>query len=142
METTGPLPDGSRARAGLAAVSRSQDALRSLPWPWWLYTVNGAGLGAAALLPLLGSPEGSALLAVFIMGLCAFNYWAGSRMGAPFTLPRSRAFLACVALSAVLLASSILAAGSGLTGLVWCCAAGTVLSYAVGSVLHYRDTRR
>jgi len=142
METNGPAPGRRRASAHLSAARNAQDTIRSLPWPWWLYTANGAVLGAAALLPLLGSPTGSGLLVVLVLVLCVFNYWAGSRMGAPLAVPRSRTFLAAVTLSALFLTTSIVSAGAGLTTLVLICAAGTVVSYAAGSVLHYRGTRR
>lgn len=142
METNGPLPDGNRASADLSAARNAQDAIRSLAWPWWLYAANGVLLGAAAILPLLDSPTGSGLLAVLVMGLCFFNYWAGSRMGAPFAVPRIRAFLAAVVLSGAFLTASIVAAEMGLTRMVLFCAAGTVASYAVGSIVHYRVTRR
>ncbi|MER2133706.1 MAG: hypothetical protein ABS910_03400 [Arthrobacter sp.] len=141
METNGPYPDANRASADLSAVRRGQDAIRSLPWPWWLYTGNGTLLGIMALLPLLGSPTGAGLLVVLVLGLVLFNYWAGSRMGAPYAVPRNRVFLAAVALSALFLTGSIAAAGVGQTGLVWLCAGGTVLSYALGSLVHYRGTR-
>ncbi len=118
----------------------AKDAIRSLPWPWWLYTGNGILLGAAALLPLLDSPVGSALFTALMLALCVFNYWAGSRMEAPYAVPRSRVFLACIALSAAFLASSILATDT--PWLVCICAAGTAGSYALASVLHYRGTRR
>ncbi|MGW9404286.1 hypothetical protein ACWGQ2_09995 [Arthrobacter sp. NPDC055585] len=142
METTGPRPDGRRAAADLNAARNAQEAILGLPWPWWLYTANGSLLGAAALLPLLGSPAASGLLVLLVLIICVFNYWAGLRMGAPFAVPRSLGFLVCVAMSAAFLTAAIVAGGSGATWLVWICAAGTVVSYAVGSVLHYRGTRR
>ena len=142
METTGPAPDRNQAAAELAAARHAEDTIRSLPWPWWLYTGNGILLGAAALAPLLGSPLGSGLLIVLMLALCVFNYWAGSRMGAPYALPRNRAFLAAVSVSGLWLTGSIATAGVGQTGLVWICAGGTVVSYAVGSLIHYRGTRQ
>ena len=142
METNGRLPEDDQALVDLAAARDSQGFLRTLPWPVWLYAGNGAALGAAALLPLLASPVGSGLLTVLVVGLCVFNYSAGFRMGAPFAVPRNRVFRACTALSGVLLTAAVTAGFAGLTGLVWVCAAGTVLSYAVGSVSHFRETRR
>ena len=139
----GQHPVAVRARPAVAsrteASARREDSARGrvpLTRRTWFVIVGGA------LLPLLGSPTGSGLLIVLMLGLCLFNYWAGSRMGAPYAVPRNRAFLVAVVLSALFLTGSIAAAGVGQTWLVWACAGGTVVSYAVGSLVHYRGTRK
>lgn len=141
METNAPIPNRSQASAALAAAQSAQGSIRSQPWPWWLYVSNGLFLGVSALLPLLGRP-GSGLLAVLVVAACAFNYWAGSRMGLPFAVPHCWVFIVAVVLSTLFVVASLAASWAGMWGLVWVCAAGTVLSFGTGSVFHYRATRR
>lgn len=141
METNAPVPDRSEASAALAAAQSAQDSIRSQPWPWWLYVANVVFLGVSSLLPLLGRP-GSGLLVVLVIAACAFNYWAGFRMGLPFTVPRSRIFIVAVMFSTLFLVASLAASWTGMWWLVWVCAAGTVLSFGAGSVFHYRATQR
>lgn len=141
METNAPIPDRSQASAALAAAQSAQDSIRSQPWPWWLYVTNGLFLGVSALVPLLGRP-GSGLLVVLVIAACAFNYWAGSRMGLPFAVPRSRIFIGALIFSTLFLVASLAASWAGTWWLVWVSAAGTVLSFGTGSVFHYRATHR
>lgn len=141
METNAPIPDRCQASAALAAAQSAQDSIRSQPWPWWLYVTNGLFLSVSALVPLPGRP-GSGLLVVLVIAACAFNYWAGSRRGLPFTVPRSRIFIVATMFSTLLLVASLAASWTGMWWLVWVCAAGTVLSFGTGSVFHHRATQR
>ncbi|WP_434739488.1 hypothetical protein [Micromonospora sp. SH-82] len=140
MESIEPTPNRHQAAADLDAVAAAQHAVRNRPWPRWIYPANALLLGAMALTPLL---ESARLGAWITLGIAVFalNYWAGHQIGTPFAIPTSRGFLAAVALSAVFLATAMIAGDADATWLVVACAAGTSISYTIGSVLHHRSTR-
>jgi hypothetical protein len=142
MESISPAPDAAAAAKALAEIESAQRAVRDTPWPVWLYPVNAVLLGAMALTTLLDEHSTKALLAI-ALAVVAVNVLAGLRIGTPWALPTSRGFLTAVAVSAGLLGAALVT--SGLTDRAWpvvLLAAGTTVSYLVGSVLHHRSTRR
>ncbi len=143
METIEAQPDPRDAASGLDAVADAQRAVRSRPWPLWLYPSNALLLGALALAGIIDSSMIAALVVVALGGtFSALNYWAGRRMGTPFAIPASRAFRSLVAVSAVFVILSLFTREAGLEWATVPCAAGATLSYGLGSVVHYRSTRR
>lgn len=138
MATIDPIPSRHQAAADLDAVAKAQRAVRDRPWPMWLYPVNVLLLGAIALL---GS---TSFVALVVLGLLVgvVNYGAGYLMGTPFAVPTSRGFLAATTAAMLFLVAAMIAGFAGLSWLVVLCAAATAISYAVGSILHYRSTRR
>ncbi len=106
----------------------------------WLYPVNAVLLAASALTALLDSP--ASLLGVLAV-IIAVNVITGYRMGTPWALPTNRGFLACVALSALCVAlAQAVGNPSGPAGPVVLLAAAAASIYSIGSILHYRSTRR
>ena len=143
VETIDRTPEPAEAAANLAAVADARRAVRDRPWPIWLYPANALALGTMASTPLL--PELAALAAWVASGVAIFvlNFWAGHRMGTPFAIPTSREFGVAVATSTLfLVAALVFGYVEGADRLVVGCAVGTALSYAIGSLLHYRSTRR
>ncbi|HEV7949012.1 MAG TPA: hypothetical protein VGP24_04510 [Glaciihabitans sp.] len=143
METIPPAPGRSEAAADLDAVVDAQHAVRNRPWPKWIYPANTVLLGAMALSPLVEDPERLGVWIVVMIAVFTLNYWAGQVIGTPFALPTSRIFLAAVATSGLFLVAA-LAIGS-MASAPWVvvgCAAGSMVSYGIGSVVHYRSTRR
>ena len=137
-----PYPDPVAARAALDDVAAAQRAVRDTPWPVWLYPVNALLLGALSLTALLGDQRSTAALAVSLT-LVVTNLAAGYRMGTPYAVPTSRAFLTCVAASAACLVAALAAAE--LTDRTWpvvVLALGATGSYLVGAVFHRRSTAR
>ncbi len=143
METIGPSPDSREASAGLDAIADAQHAVRDRPWPLWLYPTNALLLGALALTGVLESSMLAALLTIALAAaLALLNYVAGRQMGTPFAIPTSRGFRILTALAAALVLLSVFARLADLDSVVVACAAGATISYAAGSVLHHRSTRR
>lgn len=141
METKERPPGPTEAAADLFAVAAARRAVRDRPWPIWLYAANTLLLGAMATTPLL--PDRAALAAWMVSGIGVFalNFWAGHRIGTPFAIPTSRGFGAAVAVSALFLAAALVVGdANGAQWVVLACAAGTALSYAAGSLIHYRST--
>lgn len=145
METTQPsqpTPDGAEAAAALAAIDRSQRAVRDTPWPVWIYPVNALLLGAMALTPLAEPSDSSALLAVAVTIIVA-NLAAGWHNGVPFALPTSRGFVSAVALSALFLVLALVVADLVDSAVpVVALAVAAAATYGVGSIIHYRSTHR
>lgn len=142
METTRPTPDGAEAAAALAAIDRSQRAVRDTPWPVWIYPVNAVLLGAMALTPLVGTSGPSAVVAV-AFALVVANLAAGRSNGAPFALPTSRGFLVAVALSTLCVVLALVTASlTDSAAPVVALAVGATATYAAGSVVHHRSTHR
>ena len=142
MESIGRRPDPAEARAALASIQDVQRAVRDTPWPTWLYPANAALLAAMALAFLLPQHRLAAFWAVACT-VVAVNVTAGYRMGTPWALPTSRAFLAAVAVSGGCVLGAVVVAD--LTERAWpvvalaVAAAGT---YLAGSVAHRRSTGR
>jgi hypothetical protein len=142
MESIGRVPDPAEAREALASIEDAQRTLRNTPWPTWLYPVNAALVGGMAATPLLGDHRTTALLAVALTTVVV-NMAAGYRMGTPWILPTSRAFLSAVAVSALLVVVAIVVAD--LTAHAWPVAALAVaaaVTYLAGSVAHRASTGR
>lgn len=143
METINPDPGPREASAGLDAAADARRAVRDRPWPLWLYPINALLLGGLALAGLLRSSM-LATLVVLILGiaLAALNYRAGRLIGTPFAIPTSLGFRILVAVSGAFVLVSLLARGADLEWAIIVCAVGAVISYGLGSVLHYRSTHR
>jgi hypothetical protein len=142
MESINSVPDAAAAAKALADIETAQRAVRDTPWPVWLYSVNAVLFAAMALTTLLDEYSSAALLAV-ALAVVAVNVLAGLRMGTPWAVPTSRGFLTAGAVSGGLLVAAVVA--SRLTDRAWpvvLLAVGTTVSYLIGSVFHYRSTRR
>jgi hypothetical protein len=142
METNSPAPDAGAAARALAEIDSAQRAVRDTPWPIWLYPANALLLGAMALTPLLPHYSSGAWLLTGL-AIAGVNLLAGLRIGTPWAAPTSRGFLTAVAASVTFLVAALIVAA--LTENVWpviALAAGTTVSYLIGSVVHYRSTRR
>jgi hypothetical protein len=142
MENIPGRPDVVAAREALAGVDDVQRAVRDTPWPVWLYVVNAVLLGAMALTFLLDEVRTTALWVV-ALAVVAVNVGAGYRMGTPWVLPRSRGFLAAVAVAGCCVLGAFVVAdlterARPVVGLA--VAAGVV--YLLGCVAHFRSTRR
>lgn len=142
MATIDSSPDPREASAELDAVADVRRAVRDRPWPLWLYPTNALLLGGLALSGLLDS----SMLAAFVVltlavALAGLNYWAGRLIGTPFAVPTSLGFRILVAAAGVFVIVSVLARTADLDWAV-ACAAGAAFSYGLGSVLHFRSTRR
>ncbi|MDI6628641.1 MAG: hypothetical protein QME72_13075 [Rhodococcus sp. (in: high G+C Gram-positive bacteria)] len=139
MESIG-RPTPAEARTALDDIDRVQRAVRDTPWPIWLYPVNAVLLAVFALTALVDSRAAFLGVAALIV---AVNVITGYRMGTPWALPTNRGFLTCVALSALCVA---LAQAVGNPGgpawpvLLFAIAAASI--YSIGSIVHYRSTRR
>jgi hypothetical protein len=143
METTGRSPSRREAATGLAAIAHAQRAVRDRPWPLWLYPTNALLLGGVALTGLIESSVFAALVALALGSvLAAVNYWAGHALGTPYAISTSRGFRMLAALSGAFVIASVLAPADGPGWLVLAGAAGAVISYSVGSAVHYRSTHR
>lgn len=143
METNHSNPDPREAAAALDAVADAQRVVRDQPWPLWLYPANALLLGALVLAGLAHDSRLSSIATlVCAVTLALLNYWAGRLIGTPFAIPTSRGFLALVILAGVFMLASVFARGTGATWFIVFCAAGAVVSYGLGSVLHYRSTRK
>lgn len=141
METINPDPDPREAAARLDAAADARRAVQDRPWPIWLYPINALLLGGLALAGLLRSSLLAALIVLIIgIALAALNYWAGRLIGTPFAIPTSLGFRILVAASGAFVIVSLLARAADLERVVIVCAIGAVLSYGLGSVLHYRST--
>ncbi|GAA3392297.1 hypothetical protein [Cryptosporangium minutisporangium] len=142
MESIDRTPGPAEARDALASIEHAQRAVRDTPWPTWIYPVNAVLVGAMASTFLLAEHGTLALLAVAstVVGL---NVAAGYRMGAPWTVPTSRTFLAAVAASFLCVLAAMVVAD--LTERAWpvvvLAIAATVI-YLVGGVVHRRSTGR
>ena len=139
MESIGE-PTPGEARAALDDIDRVQRAVRDTPWPVWLYPVNGVLLAMFALTALLDSWLAFLGVAAVII---AVNVVTGYRMGTPWALPTDRGFLVCVALSGFCVAlAQVVGDPSGPALPVVLLAAAATTTYSIGSILHYRSTRR
>lgn len=143
MATIDPPPNHDTAMADLDAVADAQRLVRDRRWPAWLYPANALLLGAIALTPMLPEPTMLGGWIVLLLGVFLLNYWAGHLIGTPFAVPTSRGFRAALA-AAVLFLVAAMTIGhlGGPPSLALACAAGTMISYGIGSVVHYRSTRR
>jgi hypothetical protein len=142
MENINDNPDPAAARAALTEIAEAERAIRDTPWPTWLYPVNAILLGALALTGLLEKDRSGVLLAVALT-VIAVNLAVGYRMGTPWALPTSRAFLASVYISAgCVVLAMVVAAVSEASWPVIALAVGATISYAIGSVFHRRRTAR
>jgi hypothetical protein len=143
MESIGRTPDRAEAREALASIDRSQKAVRDTPWPTWIYPVNAALIGIMALTFLAPEPRRFAALIGVAFLIVVVNLTAGYRMGTPWTLPTSRAFLAAVAASGLcVLAAFFVADNTDLTWPVVALAVAATALYLAGSVAHRRSTGR
>ncbi|AJW38925.1 hypothetical protein NY08_895 [Rhodococcus sp. B7740] len=139
MESIGE-PTPAEARTALDDIDRVQRAVRDTPWPVWLYPVNAALLAMFALTALLDSRLAFLGVAAVII---AVNVVTGYRMGTPWALPTDRGFLTCVALSGLSVAlAQAVGDPSGPAWPVVLLAAAAASIYSIGSILHYRSTRR
>ncbi|MCI2239525.1 hypothetical protein MO973_39025 [Paenibacillus sp. TRM 82003] len=142
MESTGGTPSPAEAREALAGVESAQRAVRDTPWPTWIYPVNALLLGAMALTSLLTEDRRTVFLAVAFT-IVGVNMAAGYRMGAPWTVPTSRGFLAAVAAAGACVLAAFLVAE--LTELAWpvvALAVAATTAYLVAGVVHRRSTGR
>lgn len=142
MENNGRVPGPAEAREALASIEDAQRTIRNTPWPTWIYPVNAVLVGGMALTPLLGEHRTIALFAVALTTIVV-NLAAGYRMGTPWVLPTSRAFLASVAASTLLVVAAIVVAD--LTGRAWpvvVLAVAAAVTYLAGSVAHRASTGR
>ncbi|KAA0926315.1 MULTISPECIES: hypothetical protein [Rhodococcus] len=139
MESIG-RPTPAEARTALDDIDRVQRAVRDTPWPVWLYPVNAVLLAVFALTALVDSRAAFLGVAAVII---AVNVITGYRMGTPWALPTNRGFLTCVALSALCVALAQAVGNPG--GPAWpvlLLAIAAASIYSIGSILHYRSTRR
>ncbi|MCZ4560181.1 hypothetical protein O4160_04955 [Rhodococcus sp. IEGM 1401] len=139
MESIG-RPTPAEARTALDDIDRVQRAVRDTPWPIWLYPVNAVLLAVFALTALLDSQAAPLGVAAVII---AVNVITGYRMGTPWALPTNRGFLTCVALSALCVAlAQAVGNPGGPARPVLLLAIASASIYSIGSILHYRSTRR
>ncbi|MEU4559544.1 hypothetical protein AB0F72_14260 [Actinoplanes sp. NPDC023936] len=140
MENNPHVPDPAEAREALATIDTAQRAVRDTPWPTWIYPVNALLLGAMTLTFAFGDDGFAPLLAASAV-LLAINMLAGYRMGTPYTLPTSRAFLALVgAAIACLLAAFIVAELTTRSWPIVVLAIAAAAFYLAGGVVHRRST--
>ena len=140
MENDLDVPNPTEAREALANIDTAQRAVRDTPWPTWIYPVNAVLLGAMTLTFALGE-DGFAFLLAASAVLIAVNMLAGYRMGTPFTLPTSRAFLASVgAAIACVLAAFIVAELTAQPWPIVVLAIAAAAFYLAGGVAHRRST--
>jgi hypothetical protein len=140
MENNLDVPNQAEAREALASIDSAQRAVRDTPWPTWIYPVNALLLGAMTLTFALGD-DGFVLLLATSAALLVVNMTAGYRMGTPFTLPTSRAFLALVgAVGACLLAAFVVADTTAQTWPIVLLAVTAAALYLVAGVVHRRST--
>ncbi|MDV6261854.1 hypothetical protein [Rhodococcoides yunnanense] len=142
MENIG-RPTSSEASAALDDIDRVQRAVRDTPWPVWLYPVNAVLLGSMALTPLLADVGRIIALLTLAAVTLAVNMITGYRMGTPWALPTSRGFLAAVAVSVAFIVVALAFAQPSLPAwalILLAIAAAT--TYSIGSLVHYRSTRR
>ncbi|OZD10347.1 hypothetical protein CH275_01340 [Rhodococcus sp. 06-235-1A] len=139
MENIG-RPTPAEARSALDDIDRIQRAVRDTPWPVWLYPVDAVLLALFALTALLDSRVWFLGVAAVII---AVNVITGYRMGTPWALPTDRGFLTCVALAGfcVVLAQAV-GNPSGPAWPVVLLAVAAFSIFSIGSILHYRGTRR
>ncbi|WP_345420824.1 hypothetical protein [Pseudonocardia xishanensis] len=143
MATIEPDPDPREASTRLKAVADARRAVRDRPWPVWLYPLNALLLGGLALAGLLGSAMLATVVALVLgVALAALNYRAGRLIGTPFAIPSSTGFRALVAASGAFVIVSLFTRAAGLEWVIMVCAVGAVICYGLGSILHYRSTRR
>ncbi|MGC5032021.1 hypothetical protein [Micromonospora sp. DT229] len=140
MESNLPVPSPAEAREALANISAAQRAVRDTPWPTWIYPVNALLLGTMTLTFALGD-DGFVLLLAASGVLIAVNMLAGYRMGTPFALPTSRAFLALIgAAIACLLTAFIVAEFTAQTWPIVVLAITAAAFYLAGGAAHRRST--
>ncbi|WP_229067361.1 hypothetical protein [Actinoplanes sp. DH11] len=140
MENNAQVPNAAEAREALADIDTAQRAVRDTPWPTWIYPVNALLLGAMTLTFALGDDGFVPLLATSAV-LIAVNLLAGYRMGTPYTLPTSRAFLASVGAAIACLFTAFVVAE--LTAQRWpivVLAIAAAAFYLAGGVAHRRST--
>jgi uncharacterized membrane protein YccC len=140
MENNVQVPDPAEAREALTNIETAQRAVRDTPWPTWLYPVNALLLGVMTLTFVLGE-DGLVFLLATGAVLIAVNLLAGYRMGAPFTLPTSRAFLA-LAFTAIgcLLAAFVVAELTTQRWPIVVLAVVAAVLYLAAGVVHRRST--
>lgn len=127
------------ARAALAEIDDAQRAVRDTPWPLWLYPVNAVLLGLMGLASLLDHASWARF--VVALGVVVVNVGVGYRIGVPWALPTSRAFLAGVVAAGVLVVVAAVAAQ--LSDEAWpvvLASLGAALAYAGAAVAHRRTT--
>jgi hypothetical protein len=142
MENIERRPDPAEAREALESIERAQRAVRDTPWPTWIYPVNATLVAGMALTSLLPQHRSTALLAVALT-IIGVNVTAGYRMGTPWALPTSRAFLAAVAASALCVVAAIGVAD--VTERAWpivVLAVAAAVIYLAGGVAHRTSTGR
>jgi hypothetical protein len=140
MENNLRVPNPAEAREALADIDTVQRAVRDTPWPTWIYPVNALLLGAMTLTFAFGDDGFVPLLATSAV-LIAVNVLAGYRMGTPYTLPTSRAFLAAVgATMACLLAAFTVAELTTQKWPIIVLAVAATAVYLAGGVAHRRST--
>ena len=140
MENNLHVPNPAKAREALANIDTAQRAVRDTPWPTWIYPVNALLLGAMTATFALGD-DGFVLLLATGAVLIAVNVLAGYRMGTPYTVPTSRAFLASVgAAMACLFGAFVVAELTTQTWPIVVLAIAATASYLAGGVAHRRST--
>jgi len=140
MENNLHVPNPAEAREALAHIATAQRAVRDTPWPTWLYPVNALLLGAMTLTFALGD-DGLVFLLAAGAVLITVNMLVGYRMGTPFTLPTSPAFLALVgAAIACLFAAFIVAELTARQWPIVVLAIAGACFYLAGGVAHRRST--
>lgn len=143
METNGESSDRISAVDGLDAIAAARRAVRDQPWPTWLYPTNALLLGAITLTSLLDSSMMASLLILVLgVGVALINYQAGRLMGTPYAVPTSKVFLGFVILAGASTATAVVLRETLSEQGIIACASGAVISYGLGSVVHYRSTRR
>ncbi|MEV0902034.1 hypothetical protein [Actinoplanes sp. NPDC049802] len=140
MENNTHVPNPAEAREALADIDTAQRAVRDTPWPTWIYPVNALLLGAMTLTFALGD-DGLVLLLAAGAALMAVNVLAGYRMGAPYTLPTSRVFLALAGASTMcLFAAFVVAELTTQARPIVVLAVAAAAFYLAGGVVHRRST--
>jgi hypothetical protein len=142
MENIERRPDPAEAREALASIERAQLAVRNTPWPTWIYPVNAVLVAGMALTSLLPQHRSAALFAVAVTIICV-NVTAGYRMGTPWALPTSRAFLTAVTASTLCVVAAI--AVADVVERAWpivVLAVAAAVIYLAGGVAHRASTGR
>lgn len=84
----------------------------------------------------------SLLILVLGVGVALINYRAGRLMGTPYAVPTSKVFLGLVILAGASTATAVVLRETLSEQGIIACAAGAIISYGLGSVVHYRSTHK
>ncbi|XBH22679.1 hypothetical protein V5R04_05515 [Jonesiaceae bacterium BS-20] len=82
------------------------------------------------------------IVVVLGVSIARINYQAGRQMGTPYAVPTSKVFLEFVILAAISTVTAVVLRDSLSEPAIIACAVGTILSYGIGSIVHYRSTHK